>query len=58
VTWTRGAETDVRETVIETRWRAGGGVNWYIDDERVVGGDPTLLLSIAGRSTASTAPLR
>jgi hypothetical protein len=58
VTWTRTAETDVRETVIETRWRAGGGTNWYIDDERIVGGDPTLLVSPARRPTASATPVR
>jgi hypothetical protein len=41
--WLRGQDVETRETIVETRWRAGMGRDWILDDEQVVGGDPSLL---------------
>ena len=53
--WLGPAEVATRETVVETRWRAGAGGSWICDDEQVVSGDPTLLRlpSVAPTTRAS-----
>lgn len=47
--WTRPDEAEVRETVVETRWRAGMNGSWSMDDEQIVGGDPALFASVRAR---------
>ncbi len=41
--WTRGADPDMRQTVIQSRWRGVPGGTWLMEEERVVAGDPALL---------------
>ena len=43
--WTRDSDVAIRETVVETSWRAGMMGSWKCEDEHVVSGDATLINS-------------
>jgi len=54
--WTLPDEVEIRETVLETRWRSIEAGRWLIDDERVVSGDPSLLASGDPPSSPNATP--
>lgn len=52
-TWSFVDEAELRDTVVETRWKPGV-TNWACDEERVVSGDPRLF----SRPEPAAAPAR
>lgn len=45
--WMRRNDVETRETMVESRWRATPlSSNWVCEEERIVSGDPGLLLAV------------